>query len=240
MDIKLKNVFKSYEDTPILNDLNLSIRNKSAVAIIGPSGAGKSTLLRLLSMIETPDSGEITVNQHFLSETDPHEYYKSIGFVFQSHSLFPHLTVLRNITLVLEEVHKYTKQESHQLAMTLLEQFDLAAHIHKLGFQLSGGQAQRVAIVRSLAIHPEVLFLDEPTSALDPVLTQEVLRTILKLRELNTHFVIVTHEILFAKKAADHIIFMENGKIVEEGDVSILEHPQTEALKRYLSNVFYW
>ena len=124
--------------------------------------------------------------------------------------------------------------------MKLLDKFNLSEHIHKTANQLSGGQSQRVSIVRSLALSPELMFLDEPTSALDPVLTQEVLQTILKLRDEKMNFIIVTHEILFAKKAADYIIFMKDGKIVEMGDISILENPKTKELKDYLSNVFLW
>ncbi len=240
MELKLKNVNKTYDNKGILENISINIKEKEAIAIIGPSGAGKSTLLRLLSMIEEPDSGNIWVNDHHLEDTNPDEFYRKIGFVFQAHALFPHLTVLRNITLILEKVHGYSLEEANQKALKLLTHFDLQNHTRKTASQLSGGQSQRVSIVRSLAINPEVLFFDEPTSALDPVLTQEVLNTILKLREESTNFVIVTHEILFAKKAADHIIFMEDGRIVEEGDVSILEHPKTEELKEYLSNVFMW
>ncbi len=238
MELILKNVVKKYDNLEILKNININIKGKTGIAIIGPSGAGKSTLLRLLSKIEEPDSGEIFVNDHNLENTNPAEFYKQIGFVFQQHTLFPHLSVLRNITLVLEKVHKIEKLEANLIAMTLLEKFELQDHINKLCSQLSGGQSQRVSIVRSLAISPEIMFLDEPTSALDPVLTQEVLKTILQLREEKTNFVIVTHEILFAKKAADFIIFMEDGKIVEMGDVSILGEPQTPELKQYLSNVF--
>lgn len=240
MELILKNVMKTYDDVEILKNINTHITDKTGIAIIGPSGAGKSTLLRLLSKIEEPDSGDICVNNHDLATTDTAEYYKQIGFVFQQHTLFPHLSVLRNITLVLEKVHNIEKTEAHDIAMTLLTKFELEDHTDKLASQLSGGQSQRVSIVRSLAISPEIMFLDEPTSALDPVLTQEVLKTILQLREDKTNFVIVTHEILFAKKAADFIIFMEDGKIVEMGDVSILEQPQTKELQQYLSNVFVW
>lgn len=240
MELKLKNVNKNYDQKEILKNISCDIKDKSAIAIIGPSGAGKSTLLRLLSMIEKPDSGTICVNNNHLETVNPDEYYKHIGFVFQSHTLFPHLSVLRNITLILEKVHCYTPDDAKTKALQLLNHFELSDHVHKRASQLSGGQSQRVSIVRSLAINPEVLFLDEPTSALDPVLTQEVLRTILKLREDNMNFVIVTHEILFAKKAADYIIFMEDGKIIEMGDVSILDTPKTPELRSYLSNVFLW
>lgn len=240
MELKINQVTRYYDDKLILDHISAHIENKEAIAIIGPSGAGKSTLLRLLSKIEEPDSGDICVNNNHLSEINPEEYYKSIGFVFQAHTLFPHLSVLKNITLVLEQVHKKSKEESYEIAVSLLKHFELEDHMDKRASQLSGGQSQRVSIVRSLAIAPEVLFLDEPTSALDPVLTQEVLNTILKLREDNTDFVIVTHEIAFAKKAADYIIYMQDGRIVEMGDVGILDNPETEDLKSYLSNVFMW
>ncbi len=240
MELKLHNINKTYDGKDILIDINLDIHDESGIAIIGPSGAGKSTLLRLLSLIEKPDSGEIHVNKYDLNEIEPEEYYKKIGFVFQAHTLFPHLTVLRNITLILEQVHKKTKDEAKKIALDLLNRFELSEHIHKRASQLSGGQSQRVSIVRGIAISPEVLFFDEPTSALDPVLTQEVLSTIIKLREEKMNFVIVTHEILFAKKAADFIIFMDCGKIVEMGHVDILENPQTDELKKFLSNVFLW
>ncbi|AIO19492.1 Arginine transport ATP-binding protein ArtM [Candidatus Izimaplasma bacterium HR1] len=240
MRLKVDKLFKSYDDKLILNNINIDIKDRSGIALIGASGAGKSTLLRLLSLIEIPEQGKICVNDHHLEDTNKDEYYKKIGFVFQSHTLFPHLTVLRNITIILEKVHNIVIEDAEKTALELLTKFDLQEHIHKYPKQLSGGQSQRVSIVRSLALNPEVMFLDEPTSALDPVLTQEVLQTILKLREEHMNFVIVTHEILFAKKAADYIIFMQDGRIIEQGDVAILDNPQTKELKDYLSNVFLW
>ena len=239
MDLMLKNIVQTYEDKLILDDVSLKIENKSGIALIGPSGAGKSTLLRLLSGIEDPVSGEICLNHHEVTHEDKSEYYKKIGFVFQAHNLFPHLTVLRNITLVLEKVHKMDINEANRVALNLLEQFELIEHKDKIPAKISGGQAQRASIIRSLAISPEVVFLDEPTSALDPILTHEVLKTILKLREKNMNFMIVTHEIAFAKKAADYVVFMENGKVIEHGDVSILDHPKTDNLKNFIDKVSY-
>jgi polar amino acid transport system ATP-binding protein len=238
MELILTNVSKAYQQVQVLNDLSIELKGKNAIAIIGPSGAGKSTLLRLLSKIEEPDAGTITVNLHHLQEIAPDEYFKTIGFVFQSHTLFPHLSVLKNITLVLEKVHGKSKTEARDIALRLLRKFDLEDQAGKPPHKLSGGQSQRVSIVRSLAINPEVLFLDEPTSSLDPVLKQEVLRTILKLREERTSFVIVTHELLFAKKAADYLIFMKDGKIIEHGDIDILSHPQTQELQEFLKSEF--
>lgn len=240
MELILKGICHKYDGKVILDDINIDISNKSAIAIIGPSGAGKSTLLRLLSKIEEPDMGTIYLNGIDVNNVIAEDYYKKIGFVFQSHTLFPHLSVLRNITLILEKVHHKSIDEANKIAMVLLEKFDLLEHINKPPSQLSGGQSQRVSIVRSISLDPEVLFLDEPTSALDPVLTQEVLKTIIKLREEQMKFIIVTHEILFAKKAADYIIFMEDGKIVEHGNVDILDNPSSEQLKTFLSNVFMW
>lgn len=239
MDLALKNISQTYEGKIILDDVNIEIKNKSGIALIGPSGAGKSTLLRLLSGIEDPISGEICLNHHEVTHEDKHEYFKKVGFVFQAHNLFPHLTILRNITLVLEKVHGYEIEKANKIALDLLEQFELIEHKDKIPAKISGGQAQRASIIRSLAIQPEVVFLDEPTSALDPILSHEVLKTILKLREKKMNFMIVTHEIGFAKKAADYVIFMENGKIVEHGDISILDQPKTNNLKNFIDNVSY-
>ena len=239
MDLRLNDIVQIYEDKLILDHVNLEIKDKSGIALIGPSGAGKSTLLRLLSGIEDPVSGEICLNHHEVTHEDKSEYFKKVGFVFQAHNLFPHLSILRNITIVLEKVHKMPLEKANQIALDLLEQFELIEHKDKIPAKISGGQAQRASIIRSLAIHPEVVFLDEPTSALDPILSHEVLKTILKLRENKMNFMIVTHEIEFAKKAADYVIFMENGKIVEHGDVGILHQPQTEQLKNFIHNVSY-
>ncbi len=239
MDLRLMDIVQKYEGKVILDHVNLEVKNKSGIAIIGPSGAGKSTLLRLLAGIEDPISGEICLNHHEVTHEDKKEYYKKVGFVFQSHNLFPHLTILRNITLVLEKVHNMDLDKANEVTLALLEQFELIEHKDKTPGKISGGQAQRASIIRSLAISPEVVFLDEPTSALDPILSLEVLRTILKLRESKMNFMIVTHEIEFAKKAADYVVFMENGNIVEHGEIDILDHPKTEQLKSFIKNVSY-
>lgn len=239
MDLRLLDIVQKYEGKVILDHVNLEVKNKSGIAIIGPSGAGKSTLLRLLAGIEDPISGEICLNHHEVTHEDKKEYYKKVGFVFQSHNLFPHLTILRNITLVLEKVHNMDLDKANEVTLALLEQFELIEHKDKTPGKISGGQAQRASIIRSLAISPEVVFLDEPTSALDPILSLEVLRTILKLRESKMNFMIVTHEIEFAKKAADYVVFMENGNIVEHGEIDILDQPKTEQLKSFIKNVSY-
>jgi polar amino acid transport system ATP-binding protein len=154
MKINLNNINHSYHGKAILQDVSLKLEHAEAIAIIGPSGAGKSTLLRLMSKIENPDSGEIFVNDTDVVQTEAKDYYKKVGFVFQSHNLFPHLTALRNITLVLEKVHDKSPEEAKQLAIDLLTQFELVEHMSKKPIQLSGGQAQRVSIIRSLAISP--------------------------------------------------------------------------------------
>lgn len=239
MDLKIIDILQEYENKVILDHVNLEVKDKSGIALIGPSGAGKSTLLRLLAGIEDPLLGEIILNKHIVTQEDKEAYYRCVGFVFQAHNLFPHLTILRNITIVLEKVHHMEIQEANKIALKLLDQFELMEHKDKIPAKISGGQAQRASIIRSLAISPEVVFLDEPTSALDPILSHEVLKTILKLRENKTNFMIVTHEIEFAKKAADYVVFMEDGKIVEHGDVEILDHPKTKQLQNFIANVSY-
>lgn len=238
MRVTLHDVSKVYQDKTILDSIDLHVEDKQAIAIIGPSGAGKSTLLRLLAKIEEPTNGSLMVNGAALANVKASEYYKSIGFVFQTHNLFPHVSALQNITLPLTKVHHKSEIEAKSRAAYLLKQFGLSAHQNKRPSKLSGGQSQRVSIARSIAHEPALVFLDEPTASLDPVLSQEVLETILKLKQNRIDFVIVTHEIMFAKKVADLIIYMEDGKIVEVGDASILKEPKTQALRAFLKNVY--
>lgn len=239
MKLKVKNLYKSY-DKQVLKDVNIEIQDKSIVAIIGPSGGGKSTFLRLLSGIEEANDGTIIVNDTLIEKKNIRDYHKKIGFVFQSHSLFPHLSVLKNITLILEKIHKVDRVEAEDKAKILLEKFGLIEHIDKKPKQLSGGQSQRVSIVRSLAIDPQILFFDEPTSSLDPILTYEVLDTIKKLKEEKKDFIIVTHEIGFAREVADYILFIDKGNIIEHGSKSILQNPESPELREFLSKVLSW
>lgn len=239
MKLTINNLYKKY-DFPVLKDINFNIADKHVIAIIGPSGGGKSTLLRLLAGVEFPENGEIIINDYNVNEKDIKEYHKKIGFVFQNHCLFPHLSVLRNITLILEKIHKIGKHQANVKAKNLLKQFGLESQASKKPGQISGGQSQRASIVRSLAINPEILFFDEPTSSLDPILTYEVLDTILTLKKEKKDFIIVTHEIGFAKEVADHIIFIDQGKIMEHGSKDILNNPKTEELKMFLSKIFTW
>lgn len=237
MKIEINNLIKKYGDEVVLNDISLQLEGVEAVAILGISGSGKSTLLRLMSGIETFDSGSISVDDHDIYSRD---YKDKIGFVFQSDSLFPHLTVLDNIVLILDKIKGIDKTIAEEKTIDLLKQFGLEEHIDKYPHQLSGGQTQRVSIVRSLAVDASLFFFDEPTSALDPILTVEVLETIMKLRSLRKNFLIVTHEVGFARNAADYIIFIDEGKIVEHGPVSILDEPKSKEFKNFLSKIFTW
>lgn len=239
MKLKLEHLHKKFSNKLVLEDLNLSIENKSIIGVIGPSGGGKSTLLRMIAGFESISSGNIFINDIDV-KNDKTKLHKNCGFVFQSDNLFLHLTVLRNITIVLEKVHKIPVEQAREKALKLLKQFGLAEHVYKKPHQLSGGQSQRVSIIRALAIEPSVLLFDEPTSSLDPVLSYDVLETILELGKKEKDFIIVTHEIGFVKEVADYIIYINQGKIVEHGDISILENPASDDLKLFLSKVLSW
>ena len=237
MDLKLRAVNKYYGEKEILKKVSLDIKNKGVVALIGPSGSGKSTLLRLIAGLESFDAGEIELNGFSLASQSLENFRKSVGFVFQDHNLFEHLSVLDNICLVLEKVHKRKPEEAKKEVLELLDRFGLIEHKDKYPHQISGGQSQRVSIVRALAIRPNIVLLDEPTSSLDPVLTFEVLMAIKKMIEEEKNVILVTHEIGFAKEIADYIVYLEDGKIIEHGDASIFEHPQSFELKGFLSKV---
>lgn len=237
MNLCIDQLVKKYNDQVILDHLSIDIKDVKTLALIGASGSGKSTLLRLMAGLESFDSGHITVNGKDLSHIDLDAYRKSVGFVFQDHNLFNHLSVLENICIVLEKVHKRSRAEILPGVLALLEKFGLGEHQMKKTHQISGGQSQRVSIVRALAIEPALMFLDEPTSSLDPVLTYEVLEAIQKLVSEERDFVIVTHEIGFAKRIADYVIYMENGHIVEHGGPEIFNAPQTTSFKNFLGKV---
>lgn len=234
MKIDINNLTKTYDDEVVLDNLNLNLEGVEAIALLGKSGSGKSTLLRLLSGIEEYDSGHIQIND---DDVNTREFKNKIGFVFQQGSLFPHLTVLDNIVLILEKVKKIEKEIATQKVKELLSKFGLLEHMDKYPYMLSGGQQQRVSIVRSLAVEAELFFFDEPTSALDPMLTKEVLDMVKELRILGKKFFIVTHEIGFARNVADYVLFLDEGKIVEHGNVEILDDPQSDEFKKILSLV---
>lgn len=239
MKLNIEGLTKKYNNKIVLDDISLSIPDEQIIAFLGASGSGKSTLLRLIAGLESFHGGKLTVNEHLLDKEDKAmvDHRKGIGFVFQDHNLFNHLTVMNNILLVLEKVHHRNRHEAVPEVEKLLRDFDLFEHRHKYPHQLSGGQSQRVSIVRALSIKPELILLDEPTSSLDPILTYEVLSAVKQLAEEHKDFVIVTHEIGFAKNIADYIVFMEDGKIIEHGPVGILDQPQSEKLQNFLSKV---
>lgn len=202
--LTVKKLQKSFGKTKVLKDISLSVKDGEIVSIIGSSGSGKSTLLRCITNLETPDSGEVEIKG-------------KTGLVFQNFNLFPHYSVLRNITEAPIHVMKVPKEEAEQEAKNLLERLGLGDKANAYPYQLSGGQAQRVSIARALALKPNILFFDEPTSALDPELTGEVLKVIRSLADLHMTMVIVTHEMEFARELSDRIIFMDQGVIAEEG-----------------------
>ncbi len=232
--LELKNVNKKFEDQVIFENFNLSVNEGEAVVIVGPSGCGKSTLLRCMNGLEEIQSGEILVDGKNASAGSS----QKIGMVFQSYDLFPHLRVLDNITLAPLRVQKRKKEEVKTEAMELLKKVGLEDKAQSYPRQLSGGQKQRAAIVRALILHPEILLFDEVTAALDPEMVREVLDVILGLAKQGKTMLIVTHEMQFARAVADRIIFIDKGKIAEEGTAEeFFEHPKTERAKKFL-NVF--
>jgi len=237
MKLHLDQVSKAYGEHQALKGINLDLEAARTLTLIGPSGGGKSTTLRLIAGLEHPDSGNIFVNSRPIprEETQLREYRKSIGVVFQSYNLFPHLDAVTNIALPLEKVHGFTKTNSRTRANELLERFQLADHGKKKPSELSGGQNQRVAIARSLAHDPDLILFDEPTSALDPDMSAEVLDVIEELIRSGKDCVIVTHQMGFAKRASDFIAFISQGKIVESGrSDEIFEKANTDELQRFL------
>ncbi len=240
MKLRLTNVSKTFGAHAALRELSFAVENVHSLALIGPSGGGKTTLLRILAGLITPDSGGVEINGqplHFDEDSLLH-HRRTVGTVFQAFNLFPHLTALENITLPLEKVHGQTPGQARENALRLMQRFDLETHAGKKPAALSGGQRQRVAIVRAVAIKPRILFFDEPTSALDPEMTGEVLDMIEHLREQGSELILVTHEMGFARRAADRLIFLAGGRIVESGETRVLfDDPRTNELKKFLSTV---
>lgn len=233
MKIDIRNVTHVY-DVEVLRHISLKLDGYKSVAIIGVSGSGKSTLIRLLSGLEKPSSGDLKVNDISVSDES---YRKSIGFVFQNHNLFPHLTLKQNITLVLEKTRGMVKTEAENTAHKYLSLLHLEDQVNKLPKNVSGGQAQRASIARALSINPDIIFLDEPTSSLDPILTHEVLTAIEDLKGLGKDFIFVTHVMSFVKDFADYVIYMDQGQIVEMGTPDILDYPHSEQLKSFMQKV---
>lgn len=241
--VKVNHLHKEYENHVVLKDISFSVKKGEVVVIIGPSGCGKSTLLRCLNGLEKIQGGVVTVD-NLPVEPDSKEITKirqKIGMVFQSYDLFPHKTVLENITLAPRKVQKRDKEEVTKEAIALLDKVGLADKKDYYPRQLSGGQKQRAAIVRALCMHPEVLLFDEVTAALDPEMVHEVLETMLELAKSGSTMLIVTHEMAFAKAVADRILFMDGGEIVEQTDdvAGFFANPQTERAKRFLKTFAY-
>lgn len=234
MNVVIKNLHKKYDNADVLKEININIEDVCSVGIIGESGCGKSTLLRQLAGIEDPDGGEIFING-ISPITQKKEFTQNIGVVFQRHNLFPHLSIKKNITLVLEKIKKVDKDVAEKKALELLDQLFIKEQADKLPNSVSGGQAQRGSIARALSTDPDILFLDEPTAALDPILTDEVLKAVKGLKKEGREFVFVTHEIEFLKDFADYIIFLKDGKVCECGKRECLDAPQTQELIVFLS-----
>lgn len=236
--LTIDNVVKRFDDTTILDGISFSVKKSEVIVIVGPSGCGKSTLLRCINALEPIQEGSITLDGDVIernSKTLP-LLRQRIGMVFQSYDLFPHLTVLDNILLAPCKVQKRDKEEVRKEAMPLLERVGLKEKAKSYPRELSGGQKQRVAIVRALCMHPEILLFDEVTAALDPEMVREVLDVMLDLAKQGRTMLIVTHEMQFARAIADRIIFLDNGKIVEEATPDeFFDNPKTERAKQFLN-----
>ena len=238
--LELVNVRKSFDNELVLNDLSLTVKEHTATALIGASGSGKSTLLRCINLLETIDDGQIFLDGKEISDPliSVDEVRRKLGMVFQSFNLFPHKTVLENITLSPVKVHGIAPDQARDEAMILLKRFDLADKADQYPDRLSGGQQQRVAIIRSLAVNPRVLLLDEITSALDPVLVNEVLSIVRDLKHDGMTMVLATHEMGFATQVADEVCFLESGLILERGSAEqVLKNPQHAKTKDFLKRV---
>ena len=242
MRVELRDVRKSFDGVEVLRGVDFDA-DVTALAVIGPSGGGKSTLLRIVGGLLAPTSGTLRVDGATVDfrEDSLRAYRATLGFVFQDGGLFHHLSALENVALPLRVVHGVAAEEAHARACELLERLGLAAQQDKRPAQLSGGQKQRVAIARALAARPRLLLLDEPTSALDPEYTTEVLDVVRDLKEAGTRFIIVTHEMGFARRACDNVAFLYDGRLLEYGSSErIFDHPETPELTRFLSRLLEW
>lgn len=238
--IKTEGLCKDFGKLKVLKDINVEIKSGDVVAVIGPSGSGKSTFLRTLNLLENPTSGKIFFENTDITDpkTNINKHREKMGMVFQQFNLFPNMTVLKNITLAQKKVLKRENGEAEKVAMELLEKVGLADRAQNYPSQLSGGQKQRIAIVRALAMNPDVMLFDEPTSALDPEMVGEVLQVISDLAKDGMTMVIVTHEMGFAREVANRVLFMDEGIIVEEGvPKEFFASPKTERAKSFLSKV---
>lgn len=238
--IKVKNLHKKFDELEVLKGIDEHIRPGEVVVVIGPSGSGKSTFLRCLNQLETATEGEIYVDDELITDPkcDVNKVRQKMGMVFQQFNLFPHLTILENITLAPVMLKKMTKDQAKEKAMELLRRVGLEEKAEAYPVQLSGGQKQRVAIARALAMNPEIMLFDEPTSALDPEMVGEVLDVMKDLAESGMTMVIVTHEMGFAREVASRVIFMDQGIIMENGTPEeVFMNPKNERTKLFLSKV---
>ncbi len=240
--LKVNNISKRFDDITVFENLNLTVQKGEVVVIVGPSGCGKSTFLRCLNALENIQEGEILLDGESINQ-DSKEISKireKVGMVFQSYDLFPHLTILQNLMLAPMKVKKRKKEEVEEEALSLLDRVGLLSKKDNYPRQLSGGQKQRVAIVRALIMHPEILLFDEITAALDPEMVKEVLDVVLSLAKEGRTMLIVTHEMQFARAVADRVIFIDGGKIVEEGaPKEFFDNPKTERLQKFLQTFTY-
>ncbi|MFN2198552.1 MAG: amino acid ABC transporter ATP-binding protein [Anaerolineales bacterium] len=240
--IKVKELYKHFGMVKALNGVSLEVQRGSVVVIIGPSGSGKSTLLRCMNRLEVPSGGEIWIDGEKLSGNEKHlnQIRAEIGMVFQLFNLFPHLSVVDNITLAQKTVRKRNNQEAKEIALEKLERVGILEKADVFPRQLSGGQQQRVAIARALAMNPKIMLFDEPTSALDPEMIKEVLDVMLDLAREGMTMVVVTHEMGFARAAADEVIFMDEGLIVEHTTPEgLFTNPREERTKLFLSQILH-
>ncbi len=236
--ISIKGLCKAFGENAVLKGIDLEVAEKEVVVIIGPSGSGKSTLLRSINYLDVPTAGSIAIDGKELSGADINKIRAEVGMVFQRFNLFPHMTVLDNITLAPKKVRKMPREEAEKEARALLEKVGLSDKADAYPEQLSGGQQQRVAIARALAMKPRLMLFDEPTSALDPEMVKEVLDVMRSLADEGMTMVIVTHEMGFAREVGDRLLFVDDGRIIEQGEPKeVFEHPQEERTKNFLSKV---
>lgn len=238
--IELRHVDKHYGDLHVLKDINLTVHKGEVLVVVGPSGSGKSTMCRTVNRLETIDSGEILIEGEPLPQEGREltRMRAELGMVFQSFNLFAHMSILQNVTLGPIEVLGMKKDEAEARAMELLARVGVAEQAAKSSAQLSGGQQQRAAIARSLAMHPKAMMFDEPTSALDPEMINEVLDVMVELARGGMTMVVVTHEMNFARRVADRVVFMADGQIVEEGTpAEFFDHPKTQRARDFLDSI---
>ena len=238
--IEVNNLKKSFGKLEVLKDINIDVNSQEVVCVIGPSGSGKSTLLRCMNLLEEPTGGEIFIEGNNLTapKTNINELRQRLGMVFQQFNLFPHKTVMENITMGPKRLREKSKSDANELGRQLLDKVGLADKADVYPDKLSGGQKQRVAMARALAMEPHIMLFDEPTSALDPEMVGEVLQVMKDLAEEGMTMAIVTHEMGFAKEVADRVIFMDEGFIVEQGTPDkLFNNPQNERTKSFLSKV---